>query len=109
MADELETLRGLSRDAFGQSYRLELMLAIARSEDGLVTLSDLANELRLGTSKIQGALSSLVAVGLLSVMPSDDARRRFLLRNPSAAWQWAEELAAAARSDLDVNGDGHRR
>lgn len=98
----MDALRRLSRDAFGQNYRLEVMLAIARSEDGLVTLTDLSHELNLGTSKIQGALSSLIAVGLLTPMPSDDARRRFLLRNASPAWQWAEDLAAAAGVEVDV-------
>lgn len=88
-------MRALSRNAFGQAYRLEVMLAIAESDDGLVTLTDLARELKLGPSQIQGALSSLVAVGLLTEMPAGDARRRFLLRNDSAAWQWAQELAVA--------------
>jgi hypothetical protein len=102
-AGELKTLQGLSLNAFGQSYRLELMLAIAaRFDDGLVTLTDLAQELHLGLSKIQGALSSLVALGLLTEMPSENARCRFLLRDPSTAWQWADELAPAARADAEV-------
>lgn len=102
MADKMDALRRLSRLAFGQNYRLEVMLAVARSEDGLVTLTDLSRELRLGNSQIQGALSSLVAVGLLTPLPSDDARRRFLLRNASPAWRWAEELAAAAGVEVDA-------
>lgn len=98
MIDDLGSLRRLSRHAFGQTYRLEVMLAIARSEDGLVNLTDLASGLDLTTSQIQGALRSLVAVGLLTEMPMADSRRRFLLRNRSAAWSWAEELSASTQT-----------
>ena len=98
MSDNLSAMRRMSRDAFGQSYRLEVMTAIARSEDGLVCLTDLASTLGLSTSRIQGALRSLVDVGLLTEMPPGDGRRRFLLRNRSAAWEWAEEMTQAADS-----------
>jgi hypothetical protein len=95
MTDRLASLRSVSREAFGQSYRLEVMLAISRTEDGLVNLTDLASTLSLSPSQIQGALRSLVMIGLLTEMPPGDSRRRFLLRNHSAAWAWAEEMAAS--------------
>jgi len=94
MTDRLASLRRVSRHAFGQAYRLEVMLAISRAEDGLVNLTDLASALGLSPSQIQGALRSLVAIGLLTEMPPGDSRRRFLLRNHSAAWTWAEEMAS---------------
>lgn len=72
------------------------MLAIARSDDGLVHLTGLAKGLDLSPSQIQKPLSDLVDVGLLTPMPVEGSRTRFLLRNRSAAWDWAEELAASA-------------
>ena len=82
----------MSRAAFGQSYRLEVMLAVAASEDGLVTQTSLARELDLPVSNVQGPVRSLIDSGLLSELPRGDGRSRFLLRNPSAAWDWAREL-----------------
>jgi len=92
VASSIEGLRALSRAAFGQTYRLEVMLAVADSEDGLVTLTDLAKALEISTSNVQVALRSLVSTGLLSELPKDDNRRKYLLRNPSSAWDWAREM-----------------
>lgn len=92
MTAAAEGLRALSRAAFGQTYRLEVMLAVADSEDGLVTLTDLAKALDISTSNVQVALRSLVATGLLSELPKDDNRRKYLIRNPSSAWDWAREM-----------------
>ena len=86
-------LRELSHAAFGQQYRLEVMLAAAHSPDGLVCLTDVARELGLSISNVQGSLKSLVTVGLLEEMPAGDSRRKFYLRNPSAAWDWAEQMS----------------
>ena len=94
-------LRGMSRAAFGQQYRLEVMLAAARSHDGLVCLTDVARDLSLSVSNVQGALKSLVTVGLLTEMPAGDSRRKFYLRNPSAAWEWAEQMARQASEAPD--------
>lgn len=92
MAVDLGRLRALSRAAFGQTYRLEIMLAVADVDDGLVTLTDLARTLDLSTSNVQLALKSLVATGLVSELPKGDNRRKYLLRNPSPAWDWARQL-----------------
>lgn len=88
-----ETLRKLSRIVFGQTHRLELMLAVARSPDGIVSLTELAKALDVSASSLQTPLQSLVQSQLLSPLPAVDSRYRFYSRNPSAAWQWAEELA----------------
>jgi DNA-binding IclR family transcriptional regulator len=85
-------LRRLSRQAFGQAYRLELMLAVARQPDGLVSLSELATSLGVAPSNLQIPLKSLVETGLISELPKGDSRRKFYLRNDSAAWAWAQEL-----------------
>lgn len=89
-------LRALSRIAFGQAYRLEVMLAIADSPDGIVNLTDLAHELGQSTSNIQGPLRSLTEVGLISPAPQGDGRRKHYVRNPSAAWRWAREMCEGA-------------
>ncbi|KQQ65403.1 MarR family transcriptional regulator [Microbacterium sp. Leaf320] len=95
---QVDALRGVSRSAFGQSYRLELMLAIARSEDGLCTLTELAQQTGVAMSSLQRPFQSLVDVGLISPVPDADSRYRYFLRNPSAAWTWAVELASAAQA-----------
>lgn len=92
MTVAIEGVRALSRAAFGQTYRLEVMLAVADSDDGLVTLTDLAKTLDISTSNVQVALRSLVGTGLLSELPRDDNRRKYLIRNPSSAWDWAREM-----------------
>jgi DNA-binding MarR family transcriptional regulator len=99
-SDRQERLRTLSQVAFGQRYRLELMLAVADTKDGIVCLTDLAHTLNVTMSNLQQPLKALVATGLLSPLPAGDSRRKFYLRNPSAAWAWAQELAAAGR-ELD--------
>ena len=106
MAEYVEVLRGLSHAAFGQRYRLECMLAIADSSDGLVTLSGLAGQLGVAPSNLQHPIRSLVLTGLLTPLASGDSRSRFYLRSDSAAWSWVLELreqalGAASSSDLE--------
>lgn len=71
------------------------MIAIARSQDGLVCLTDLARELDVSISNLQTPLQNLVMLGLISALPRGDGRRKFYIRNASAAWDWARELADA--------------
>jgi hypothetical protein len=85
-------LRERSLAAFGQRYRLEVMLVAAAAEDGFVSLSDIARQLDVAVSNVQGPVRCLVALGLLTPVPHGDLRHRFYLRNPSAAWAWAIEL-----------------
>lgn len=94
--------RAVSRAAFGQAYRLEVMREIARSEDGLVTLTTLARALDVSISNIQAPVRSLIECGLLTELPRGDARSKFLLRNPSAAWDWARELDQLADQLADT-------
>lgn len=82
----------MSRAAFGQTYRLEVMLAIADVEDGLVTQTDLARSLGVSISNVQGAVKSLIDCGLLTPLPQGDSRSKFLMRNRSAAWDWVQEM-----------------
>src|SRR5690348_5530992 len=96
-------LRDRSQVAFGQRYRLEVMLAVADADDGFVSLSDLARQLDITISNLQGPVKSLVALGLLTPVPHGDSRHRFYLRNPSTAWAWAKELHDQARLDSETS------
>ena len=100
-----EKLRAVSQAAFGQRYRLELMLAVAEAEDGIVCLTDLARALDVTISNLQHPLRAMVGVGLLSPLPAGDSRRKFYIRNPSAAWDWALELAANCRDQWQPSPD----
>lgn len=84
-------LRRLSRAAFNQAYRLEVMLHIADS-DGFVTQTEVAKALDLSVSNVQGPMRSLIDCGLLTPMPRTDNRSRFLARTDSPAWDWARQL-----------------
>lgn len=91
-----EELRRVSRAAFGQAYRLELMLAVAASPDGLCTLTELTRELGVTMSSLQKPFQALVEIGLLTPLPYDDTKFRYYARTPSAAWEWAVQLSEAA-------------
>lgn len=86
-------LRVRSRAAFGQRYRLELMLAIRDVEDGLFTLTDLTRTLGVAMSSLQKPIEDMAAIGLVTALPTNESRFRYYTRNPSAGWDWALELA----------------
>lgn len=88
-----DRLRAVSRSAFGQSHRLELMLAVMESEDGLCTLTELSQCLNVAISSLQRPFQALIDLGLLTALPGAGTRYRYFARNPSSAWQWAAELA----------------
>ncbi|MGW4587751.1 hypothetical protein ACWEKJ_10520 [Amycolatopsis thermoflava] len=103
---DAERLRQVSQHAFGQRYRLELMLAIAETDDGIVCLTDLAKTLDVTISNLQSPLRALVSTGLVSPLPRGDSRRKFYIRNPSAAWAWAQELSEHGRRDNPASAPG---
>lgn len=111
MTDALAAeLRLISKTAFGQTYRLEVMLAVADSEDGFVNLTDLARTVGQQVSSIQAPLRDLIDLGLVSEAPSGDTKRKHYLRNPSSAWIWAREMLASAQAAaaLASSDDGNR-
>lgn len=98
MTVDLEELRRLSRAAFNQTYRLEVMLYIAES-DGFVTQTEVAQGLGLSSvSNVQAPIRSLIDCGLLTPMPKTDNRSRFLARTDSPAWDWARQLRQVAET-----------
>lgn len=96
MSVDLRELRRLSRAAFNQTYRLEVMLYTADS-DGFVTQTEVAQGLGLSSvSNVQAPIRSLIDCGLLIPMPKTDNRSRFLARTDSPAWDWARQLRSQA-------------
>jgi hypothetical protein len=98
-------LRDKSQVAFGQRYRLELMLAVAASDDGIVCLTDLARQLDVSISNLQGPLRAMISAGLLTPLPRGDSQRKFYIRNPSAGWTWAHELHTQTVLENTVSND----
>ncbi|WP_052521423.1 hypothetical protein [Agreia bicolorata] len=96
-------LREVSAFAFGQRHRLELMLEIADSEDGIVCLTDLTRALGVTMSSLQRPFESLLQTTLVSPIPDMDSRYRYFRSNPSSAWDWAYELADRTRG-VDLAG-----
>jgi hypothetical protein len=91
-------IRRVSNAAFTQRYRLELMLEVADREDGIVSLTELSKALDVTTSNIQRPFEALVLTRLITPLPDSDSRYRYHIRNPSAAWDWAYELAGLDRA-----------
>jgi DNA-binding MarR family transcriptional regulator len=91
-----QEIRAVSEVMFKQRYRLELMVAIAEDPSGLVCLTDIAKQLDVTPSNLQGPIKDLKRAGLLTPMPKGDSRRLFYRRNPSHAWAFARELASSA-------------
>lgn len=89
-------IREISKVVFNQTLRLELMLAIASSEDGVVCLTELARQMGVSVSSLQRPFDAIVTAQLLTPLPDSDSRYRYYIRNPSAAWEWASELAIQA-------------
>lgn len=108
MTVDVDELRRLSRAAFGQTYRLEVMLFIARSE-GFVTQTEIARGLALSVSNVQAPVRSLIECSLLIAMPKSDNRSRFLARTDSPAWDWARHLESVAEASGQTSMMGARR
>jgi DNA-binding MarR family transcriptional regulator len=85
----------MSALAFGQDYRLELMLYIADG-DGIANLGTAASDLGLTSSKLQRAWTSLRELGLLSPLPVRTDRTKDCMRVDSHAWAFARELRTRA-------------
>ncbi len=91
---ELERWRAVSKVAFGQTHRLELMLAILDIEDGVCSLSELAARLGVPISSLQRPFDALSALELIRPIPDGETRTRFHMRTQSPAWDWARTLRA---------------
>jgi DNA-binding MarR family transcriptional regulator len=93
----LTEVRALSRALFGGAqYRVEIGSAIADG-DGLVCITDLADELGdpPGKGSVNAELKVLERAGLLVRVPREKGERRvYLARQESAYWTLSQELAS---------------
>jgi DNA-binding MarR family transcriptional regulator len=96
---KLDSLRAQSRALFGGAqYRIEVGAAIAAG-DGLVCITDLADELGSppGTGSVNTELKVLERAGLLVRLPKERGERRvYLKRQESAYWQACAEWVERA-------------
>lgn len=89
-------LKRVSRIAFGQDYRLAVILEIVKSDSGRVTQSGIARDIGVVPSSIQKAFHDLVELGLLVPQFEEGQRMKFFVRIQSSLWEWAAELSRTA-------------
>lgn len=81
-------LRDQSRLVFGNRYRAELILELARADEGGVCLGDLAAARRTVSSVYHAPVKALIEAGLAEKLPEvrGDHRRWYRRRGDSAIW-----------------------
>jgi hypothetical protein len=82
-----ERIRQRSKAMFGNLDRLDVAVAIALSEDGLVNATDLSWDLRIANNRVRAQLLALTELGLLRPEPGDRAGKRHYLRLENPFWQ----------------------
>lgn len=76
----------MSKLLFGNQDRLEVGVAVARSEDGLVNATDLGLELGIAQPRVRNQLVALEKAGLLDRMPRSGDVKQWFLRRESPFW-----------------------
>jgi hypothetical protein len=87
-------LRERSKVLFGNVDRLEVAVAIARSEDGVVNATDLSWDLRIANNRVRAQLVTMASLGLLTPVPLD-SRKNWYQRSESSFWQTCLDLHEA--------------
>jgi hypothetical protein len=94
-----QRLRERSKFLLGNSDRLEVAAAVARSEDDAVNATDLVQVLDgLPNNRIRAQLVALAQAGLLDAMPRDGHGRIWYVRKPTKFWDACVELEERWRS-----------
>ncbi len=88
--DEEGRLR--SKALFGNRDTLEVLAAIAETEDGIVCAADLERAIHLPNNRIRTQLLALTKAGLLDAVPQGRDRVRWYRRIESAIWPAAVKL-----------------
>ena len=70
----------------GNQDRLEVGVAVARSEDGLVNATDLGLELGIAQPRVRNQLVVLEKAGLLDRMPKSGDVKQWFQRRKSPFW-----------------------
>lgn len=85
--------RRVSSLLFGNRHRLELLAALAESEDGRVNLSLLADEQGVPPSVYYGPIKDLMIAGVVTKLPQiSRERRRWYERSGDGFWDSVRQL-----------------
>jgi hypothetical protein len=87
-----DRLRERSKLVYGNRDRLQVAVAVARSDSGLVNATDLAEETGLVNTRVRAQLIAFAEAGLLEAMPPD-AGKRWYSRVESPFWRQCLDLA----------------
>ena len=87
-----ERRRQLSKVLFGNMDRLEVAVAIAQSEDGVVNATDLSVDLAVFNNRVRNQLVVLADAGLLRAVSLPGDRKRWYVRQPSPFWDACLDL-----------------
>jgi hypothetical protein len=88
-------VRAKSKALFGNRDRLEVAVAIAKSEDGVVNATDLSFELGMVNSRVRAQLLAFAEVGLLvlGTTPAENGKRWYV-RQQSSFWATCIEMTS---------------
>ncbi|MGN6202573.1 MAG: ArsR family transcriptional regulator [Solirubrobacterales bacterium] len=76
----------MSKLLLGNQDRVEVGVAVARSEDGAVNATDLALELGIAQPRVRNQLLVLEKAGLLQRMPKSQDVKQWFMRLESPFW-----------------------
>jgi len=92
--------REVSKILLGSSYRLEVAVAVAQAEPGVVHLRGLASQLELVDSLVRVELGHFERAGLLMRLPKPKGQQQQdYERLPSAFWDLSRALLAELRAE----------
>jgi hypothetical protein len=100
-APAYEGLREKSKVLMGNRDRLEIAVAIAVSEDGVVNATDISRQLGIAPNRVRANLLAFAHVGLLDQPPPQSGRRWFIRRS-STFWSLCLDLYQAWCPERDV-------
>lgn len=95
-------LREQSQLLFGDADRLEVALAVARSDHDVVDVVDVREDLYgWPNGRVLAQLNALARAGLLQAVPADDAAASRYARKPARFWDACIELDERRNGDRD--------
>lgn len=76
----------MSKLLLGNQDRLEVGVAVARSEDGMVNATDLGSALGIAQPRVRSQLVALEKAGLLARMPRAGDMKQWFQKRESCFW-----------------------
>jgi len=87
-----EQIRQRSKQIFGNLDRLDVAVAVALSEDGVVNATDLSWSLQIANNRVRAQLLALTELGFLQPDEGGDSRKRQYLRLDDPFWETCLDL-----------------